>query len=164
MSFPLTVDDLEVAGVHSWLVDTFLAPLNAAMAEFGIDSGERPFMFLAQVSEESNGFRNLSEIWGPTPAQLRYPGGRAWSGHGLIQITGLPNHQAVAAYFQIPLDHIVAWLLTPEGACRSAAWYWATHRCNELADAFDFVGVTKAINGGTNGLARRTEIYEALNA
>ena len=134
------------------------------MSEFGITSGERPAMFLAQVAHESGGFQFLSELWGPTPAQSRYPDGPEWKGHGLIQITGLANHKAEAAYFGIPLDRVIEWLTSPEGACRSAAHFWSAHGCNALADAYDFIGVTRRINGGLNGLADRTARYEALSA
>jgi putative chitinase len=37
----------------------------------------------------------------------------------------------------------------------SAADYWADHGLNELADAGEFVTITRRINGGTNGLADR---------
>jgi len=113
---------------------------------------------------ESGGFRYVSEIWGPTPAQLRYPDGPEWKGHGLIQITHKSNHLAEAKYFGIPPSDIVRWLQTPEGACRSAAHYWRSHGCNEAADAFDFVLVTKKINGGVNGLADRLARYNKITA
>lgn len=163
MTFPLLPPHLEAAGVPVARIAQFLDPLNAAMARFGIVSGDRPAMFLAQVAHESGGFRYLAEIWGPTPAQLRYPDGPYWKGHGLIHITHKANHLAEAQYFGIPEAGIVAWLQTPEGACLSAAHYWQSHGCNELADQFDFVAVTKKINGGINGLDDRTERYKNIS-
>jgi putative chitinase len=41
----------------------------------------------------------------------------------------------------------------------SAAWFWATKGLNTLADAGDFLTITKRINGGTNGLAERQAFY-----
>lgn len=161
MTFPLKEAHLEAAGVPRDRLG-FLDPLNAAMREFDITTGERPAMFLAQVAHESGGFRYLAELWGPTPAQLRYPDGPEWRGHGLIQITHKANHLAEAQYFGIPPSNIVAWLQSPEGACRSAAHYWASHGCNELADAFEWEKITRRINGGTNGLADRTERYRRI--
>jgi putative chitinase len=146
------------------------------MAAFSIASGERPAMFVAQVAHESGRFQFVSEIWGPTPQQLKYDNGSELSrtlgnqagdgfryrGHGLIQVTGRANHEAVARRFGIPIEDIVGWLTHPEGACLSAAHYWASRGCNELADAFDFVGVTKKINGGLNGLSERVSLYQKL--
>jgi putative chitinase len=160
--FPLEPKHLIAAGVRASLVDRYLNMLNDAMREFDITTGERPAMFLAQIAHESMGLYYVAEIWGPTPAQLRYPDGPAWKGHGFIQITHEENHLAEAEYFGIPPSDIVRWLQSPEGACRSAAHYWRSHGCNEAADAFDFVAVTKKINGGTNGLADRLSRYKAI--
>jgi putative chitinase len=38
---------------------------------------------------------------------------------------------------------------------KTAGWFWSTHKCNQLAEAKDWVGLTKAINGGTIGLDDR---------
>src|SRR6185369_12560524 len=162
--FPPELRHLVAVGVNPNTAARFLPYLSSAMSEFDITSGERPAMFLAQVAHESGGFQFLSELWGPTTAQSRYPDGPEWKGHGLIQITGLANHKAEASYFGVPLDRVIEWLTSPEGACRSAAHFWSAHGCNALADAYDFIGVTRRINGGLNGLADRTARYEALSA
>jgi putative chitinase len=169
---------LLAAGIERRLAALYLDPLNAAAIKFDIVTPIRAAMFLAQIAWESEDFKATEEIWGPTPAQVGYenradlgnnrpdaggPGnGRRWAGHGLIQVTGYFNHLAMANYFGIPSDGIVAWLKTPEGGCQSAAMYWFTHGCNELADRGDFVGVTRKINGGTNGLAGRNAIFSVL--
>lgn len=49
----------------------------------------------------------------------------------------------------------------PVNACRSSALFWKAHGLNELADAGDFLRITKKINGGTNGLADREALYAA---
>jgi putative chitinase len=51
-------------------------------------------------------------------------------------------------------------LLEPIYAARSAAWFWATNRCNAFADAGDIEGLTKKINGGLIGLADRKARYQ----
>lgn len=61
--------------------------------------------------------------------------GWRFRGSGGIQLTGRDNQMACAAYFRIPVDRIGDWLRSPEGVCRSAAWYWWRAGCNELADA-----------------------------
>jgi len=50
----------------------FLPFLQAAIAEFAIETPARSAAFLAQVAHESGQFRFMEEIWGPTPAQQRY--------------------------------------------------------------------------------------------
>jgi putative chitinase len=172
--YPLTLLHLLATGARPIDADKFLVPLNDAMLEFGIITSERPAMFLAQIAHESGGFRWTEEIWGPTPTQAGYEGrvdlgntqpgdGYRFRGRGLIQITGRANYQRLSGALGIPFDSIVLWLATPVGAARSAAHYWSTHGCNSMADAFDFVAVTRAINGGLNGLAQRTDLYNKVS-
>jgi predicted chitinase len=51
-------------------------------------------------------------------------------------------------------------LETPSGAAVSAGWFWDTNKLNSYRDKNDFIGLTKRINGGTNGLADRQHHYE----
>lgn len=81
-------------------------------------------------------------------------------GAGAIQLTGRENQLAAALYFDVDFERIGEWLRSPEGAITSAAWYWQTHGCNELADAGQFLRITKVINGGTIGQAERVAYFE----
>jgi putative chitinase len=47
----------------------------------------------------------------------------------------------------------------PALAAESAGWFWSRNGLNSLADAQDFVGMTKRINGGTNGIDHRQQLY-----
>ena len=85
--------------------------------------------------------------------------GWRYRGAGAIQLTGKSNQQAFSDYSGVPLDAISAWLLQPEGAIRSAGWFWMTSHLNALADSEDFLAVTKRVNGGYTGLADRQEYY-----
>lgn len=76
-------------------------------------------------------------------------------GAGLIQLTGKDNQTACAEYFGIPIEQIGAWLRSPEGACRSAGYFWMLNGLNTLADVGNNVGITRRINGGTIGLDDR---------
>jgi putative chitinase len=49
--------------------------------------------------------------------------------------------------------------LEPVYAARSAAWFWATNKCNNFADAGDIEGLTKKINGGLIGIEDRKKRY-----
>lgn len=156
-------------------IKKFLDPINKALAEFDISTPLRVAGFLAQVIHESGSFVYMQELasgdaydtrvdLGNTPE--KDGDGRKWKGHGLIQITGATNHKLVAKYFGIPLDKVVAWILTPEGAARSAGWYWTVFRkINAIADKGDIKAMSIAVNGKNrktglpNHLPERTAIY-----
>lgn len=88
--------------------------------------------------------------------------GEGWRyrGAGLIQLTGKNNQHAAADYFGIDYMGIGDWLRTPEGAARSAAWFWHVNGLNPPADAEDMREITRVINGGFNGLDERLALYE----
>lgn len=179
-----------------------LDPLNAAMAEFDINTPARQAAFLAQVGHESaqlstaeeNLFYSADGLANTWPARYgrkvqgnyvlsqkkrilpnelalalqRKPeaiannvyanrmgngpeeSGDGWRhrGAGWIQLTGKENQLAAALYFDIPLEKIGDWLRTPEGAARSAAWFWKVNGCNAYADRGDFDGVSDLVNRG----------------
>jgi putative chitinase len=89
-------------------------------------------------------------------------------GLGLIQVTGKNNQYAVADHFGIPRENIGEWLQTPEGASRSAAYYWQSNGLNELADEQDFRAISAKVNTGNAntpenriiGWQDRLELYE----
>jgi putative chitinase len=62
------------------------------------------------------------------------------------------------------IDECVSYMETPQGACSSAGWFWDNNSLNAYCDRYDFVGLTKRINGGTNGLADRQHHYEVALA
>jgi putative chitinase len=90
--------------------------------------------------------------------------GALYIGRGLKQLTGKENvtrcSEALSVDFVANPDR----LLEPEYATLSAAWFWVDKKCGPLADADDFVGLTKRINGGTIGLQDRTKRYKAVLA
>jgi putative chitinase len=88
--------------------------------------------------------------------------GEGWMfrGRGLIQLTGKSNYSEFAEDMEMSLEEAIAYLETPEGAVESAAWFWDKRNLNSLADRGDIVTMTKRINGGTNGLQERIELYE----
>jgi putative chitinase len=47
----------------------------------------------------------------------------------------------------------------PQWAAQSAGRFWFAKGLNVMADGDDFVGITKIINGGTSGLAKRRELW-----
>lgn len=87
--------------------------------------------------------------------------GEGWlyRGRGLKQLTGKDNHKACSAGLGVDLVANPDLLLKPTYAARSAAWFWATNKCNAFADAGDIQGLTKKINGGLIGLDDRKKRY-----
>lgn len=64
--------------------------------------------------------------------------GWRYRGAGCIQLTGKDNHSTCGAYFNVKPGDVGDWLRTPEGAARSAAWYYTKHGLH-LVDTFDHV-------------------------
>lgn len=81
--------------------------------------------------------------------------GYNYRGRGLIQLTGRDNYTRCGAALGLDLVGHPELLEQPEYAAQSAGWFWAGRGCNELADAGDYLGITRRINGGTNGQADR---------
>lgn len=145
-------------------------PLNAAMQKYGINTPARAAAFLAQIGHESMRLSRVREIWGPTTAQTRYEGrkdlgntvkgdGSKFRGRGLIQVTGRANYERCSKALGLPLLEQPELLEQPQHAANSAGWFWQTNGLNVYADKGDFVGLTKRINGGTNGLADRQTLW-----
>ena len=154
----------------------FLPHINAALIEFGIDTPARVAAFLAQVGHESGQGVYVRELasgaaydtgtkaksLGNTPAADG--DGQLYKGRGLIQITGRSNYAACGKALGVDLLASPSKLETPELAARSAGWFWASNDLNRYADNGDFIGLTRRINGGTNGLADRQAIWERAKA
>lgn len=85
--------------------------------------------------------------------------GWLFRGMGSAQITGRATHEACATYFQIPLDQLGDWLQQPEGACRSAGWYWYSRALGHLADAGQFSMIVRRWSGALDSLDQRTPFW-----
>ena len=86
--------------------------------------------------------------------------GWAYRGRGLIQLTGKSNY---ASFSEDTGINIVGY---PDKVTEdkntivaTAVWYWAKNKLNRFVDAGDFKGLTRAINGGYNGLEHREDLY-----
>lgn len=145
--------------------------LTAAMAGGQINTRLRIAAFLAQIGHESGSLVYSKELGGPSYF-AKYDGrkdlgntqpgdGARFAGRGLIQITGRANYgrASQALFGDDRLLKNPELLEEPEWAAKSATWYWSTRNLNALADADRFTEITRAINGGTNGLEDRKARY-----
>ena len=149
----------------------FVPVLNTAMGRYGIVGTLRVSAFIAQVGHESGQFRWLKELWGPTAQQAGYEGrsdlankvngdGFKYRGRGLIQVTGRANYATCGEALGLDLINRPELLEQPQHAAMSAAWFWSSRGLNTLADAGEFVKITRRINGGINGLEDRLQLWE----
>ena len=90
--------------------------------------------------------------------------GWLYRGRGLKQLTGQDNYKRCGDALGEDYVSSPDYLLVPSHAAMTAAWFWAANKCGALADADDFVGLTKRINGGTIGLEDRQRRYKAVLA
>ena len=125
-----------------------------------------------QIGHESGQFRYVRELGGDAYLAKYNTGkiaqrlgntpvadsdGQKYRGRGLIQVTGYDNYEACSDSRLLVSPEL---LEQPVYASMSAGWFWQSRGLNSLADRGDFLTITKRINGGTNGLEDREELYE----
>ena len=150
-----------------------------AMRAANINTVNRAAMFGAQLGHESVGLRYMEEIASGAAYEWRtdlgntQPGdGVRYKGRGPIQLTGRNNYRAFTKWANAQghsthdFEANPELLSQPHWGFLAASWYWTVARpqINSLADAKNLEGVTRAINGGLNGLQDRQNRYnKALN-
>jgi putative chitinase len=168
-----TAEIVTIMGCTEARAELWQPHLAKAMDVFDITSPLRVSAFLAQIGHESGRLIYVREIWNPAqcPWQAKYEGradlgnnqpgdGARFKGRGLIQITGRANYRACGRVLDLPLEVSPELLEQPANAALSAAWFWATHGCNRLADVGNLRAITHTINGGFNGWDDRLALYE----
>lgn len=157
-------------GGYGRLIDGY----NNAMRAAEITTVERAAMFAAQLGHESYGLRYMEEIADGSAYEGRrdlgntQPGdGRRFKGRGPIQLTGRTNYRAFTRWVQsngyttLDFEREPHRLSEPHWGFLAAAYYWTVARpqINTLSDQKNLQAVTRAINGGLNGLSDREARY-----
>lgn len=152
-------------------INKMLNPLNEVLAKFKIDTPIRMAHFISQLAHESGSFNYVKEIasgvsydTGRLAAKLGNTpqadgDGQKYKGRGYIQLTGKSNYDLFDKYTGRKYDLLnhPERLETPELATLAAGWFWNNHNLNALADRDDIIGITRVINGGSNGLKERKD-------
>lgn len=153
-------------------IDLYYEPLVAGMKKYEITTPLRMAHFVAQIAHETASFLYAEEIADGSAYEGRQdlgnvqPGdGKRFKGRGLIQLTGRAN------YAEYSRDTDVDYVANPERVASDpfvavdvACWYWNKRRINQHADRDDVKAVTKAINGGYNGLDDRMQYLARAKA
>lgn len=176
----LTAEKLsKIYNINLQTASEWLPSLQEAFNLAEINTIQRMASFLAQIGHESGRLKYSRELWGPTKQQLKYEGtdlakqlgnteqgdGFKYRGAGLIQITGRYNYRMM--YMRLVkfcpdcpnFEEHPEKMVSKKWACLTAAMYWKMHNLNMYADNGDFLTQTKKINGGTNGMQDRTELF-----
>lgn len=168
------------------MMDEVLAGLGApasciegyvACHEWMDDSGihatrNRSAHFFGQAAHESGMFRYTHELGGRAYFD-KYNGradlgngpkdGYLYRGRGWFQLTGRANYREYGKMLGLPLEDDPELAAHPEVAWKVAATYFLTRKRKGLtvaqwADKDDLEQVTRAINGGVNGLEDRRRL------
>ncbi len=89
--------------------------------------------------------------------------GWKYRGRGIIMTTGKANYAEFSKYSGIDAVNNPDLLSTDISvAIKSAIWFWNKNKLNSYCDNNDFIGLTKRINGGLNGLKDRQDKLQKL--
>lgn len=151
------------------IIASTAAILPALMERFQINTALRIAHFLAQIAHESDSFCTTEEYASGAAYEgrddlgnVKSGDGKRFKGHGLIQVTGRSNHRNFRLWldgYSGPPDFEAVPSMAAEfpWAVWGAIWFWTVKSCNVLADRDDLIGITRIVNGGSNGLGQRRE-------
>lgn len=112
----------------------------------------------ARISAQSGKPEALAELmYGGRMGNEELGDGYAYRGRGYMQLTGKDNYRAAGTALNLDLVNHPNLAGDPENAAKIATWFWKQNV--PLAAREDVTATTRAINGGTNGLADRETRY-----
>jgi putative chitinase len=140
---------------------------------FGITTPKRIANFLSQAAHESDNFKTLREYASGAAYEGRKDLGNTvkgdgvkFRGRGIFQVTGRANYTTYSKklFNDTRLLNNPELLEQPEWAVLSALHYWNDRKLNALADVDNVTAITRAINGGTNGLTDRKNKWSLITS
>ncbi len=184
MIYPSAADLRPLAAfARADIIDPFCINLAKIGPKFGFTTINRLSHFIGQCAHESNGFHTRTEYASGREYEGRkdlgniHPGdGRRYKGEGEIELTGRANYARATPFIRAALnDETIDLIAHPELIANRSdisfavdGWFW--HQGNAKGDlnlwadrdhddrlSFEFASteITRAINGGVNGLKQR---------
>jgi len=129
---------------------------------FGTGKGKRNAKDYARNQEKIANYVYQDEFRSKRGALGNINAGDGWlfRGRGIKQLTGRNNYAAFGKSVGMSAEEASGYVATEKGAMESACWFWKTNKLQKWADKGDNKGLTKAINGGTIGLADRNARWD----
>ena len=169
MSTEMTIEQLKTFSPSAKL--TILKGIvdnQSLLEKYSILPGLRRQYFMAQIAHESDGFHTTKEY----ASGALYEGrkdlgnttqgdGKRYKGRGLIQLTGKANYEKYGTLLGADLVGNPEQLEQFPLALAVATAFWNAHGLNKFADEGEFHAVTRAINGGLNGMPSRFRYLDA---
>lgn len=157
------------------------------MAQIGHETGQLYYVreVWGPTSSQVRYERVMDAPWPASPSQARAPAyaanrlaymlgnvrpgdGKRYMGRGLLQTTGRHNHLVLTDRLQDLIGQTAPNFIDAPGllempiwAALSAGQYWLDRKLKRFAEEDDIRGLTRAINGGLNGLAHRLMLTNA---
>ena len=144
----------------NWVdADNVINDLNKCLTKYEINTPSRICHFISQCAAETDaGYYKVEAGSGSSAVS----GGSKYKGGGYIQLTHDYNYRDFAKAMgdnKIYTDG--AEYVGKNYPWSSAGWWWGNNNMNKLCDSNPTVEqVTKRVNGGYNGLAKRKSYYE----
>ncbi len=136
--------------------------LPIVLPDYDIVTPRRIEHFLAQAAHESDGFCTTEEYASGAAYEGRADlgnvqkgDGARYKGRGIFQLTGRANYRRIGRLLGLDLEGRPELALDPVVSLRIAGLYWRDRKIGPMADDDDLLRVTRAINGGKNGLDDR---------
>lgn len=128
--------------------------------------------FAAQIGHESLGLKYFEEIASGAAYEgrtdlgnVRTGDGVRYKGRGPIQLTGRSNYASAGKSTTIgfDLEAVPEKVCFPSMGFKTTVWYWISRNLNRYCSGNynDFTALTRAINGGTNGIDDRRARWAA---
>lgn len=134
------------------------------LASYNINTVLRIAHFMGQVTHECAGFRTTEEFASGAAYEGRKDLGNTekgdgvrYKGRGLLQLTGRANYRDMGKKLGLDLEAEPKIAADPLISLKIACEYWKSRKINAKSDRDDLIAVTKAVNGGTNGLEDRSK-------
>ena len=131
---------------------------------FGRYFGAAPKRSAAEYARNPQKIANyvyMDEFRSPSSRLGNTQPGDGWKfrGGGIKQLTGRSNFTRFGESIGMTADQAADYVRTKKGAFESACWFWKTNNLERFADRDDIDGMSRAVNGGDNGLADRSSRY-----